>query len=240
MNVSSASTSQNTVHPGQFTATAWRMLMACLLLGVTLFAAGCQSPGSFANPDSLAGQAENPAAVVPRYLEIRMANYATNSLQEGDIVSINFQYATNFNAIQKITLDGVLNLETVGPVKAAGKTVTDLQTELAKLYKPQVKDDVVTVKLISSGNSIYISGAVVRPGKIPMDRPMTALEAIMEAGGFDPNRAKLSQVIVLRIEEGKQKTYQLNLKKALRGGDEEPFYLKPFDIVHVPTKTFNF
>ena len=69
---------------------------------------------------------------------------------------------------------------------------------------------------------------------------MTVLEAIMEAGGFDPNRAKLSAVTVLRIEDGKQRSYKINLKRTLRGEIEEPFYLKPFDIVHVPTKTFNF
>ena len=155
-------------------------------------------------------------------------------------MSISFQYSTNFNVVQKITLDGMLNLETVGPVKAAGRTVMELQTELARIYKPQVKDDVVTVKVIASADGIYLSGAVIRPGKIPMERPMTALEAIMEAGGFDPNRANLTQVIVLRLEQGKQKSYLLNLKRALRGQDEDPFYLKPFDIIHVPTKTFNF
>ncbi len=154
-------------------------------------------------------------ASVPQHLDARAANYTTNSLQEGDVVSIMFQYSTNFNTLQKITMDGMLNLETVGSVKAAGKTVVELQTELARLYKPQVKDDVVTVKLISSVSSVYISGAVIRPGKVPMERPMTALEAIMEAGGFDPNRAKLTQVTVLRLEDGKQKTYRLNLKQTL-------------------------
>ena len=46
----------------------------------------------------------------------------TNVLQEGDFVSITFQYSTNFNATQKIPLDGLLNLESIGPVKASGKT----------------------------------------------------------------------------------------------------------------------
>ena len=99
----------------------------------------------------------------------------------------------------------------------------ELQTELSRIYKPQIKDDVVTVKLLTSADSVYISGAVVRPGKIPMERPMTVLEAIMEAGGFDPNRANLSAVIVLRLENGKQKSHILNLRRALRGQDEEPF-----------------
>jgi len=215
--------------------------MSCLLGCLVLLMAGCQSSSPvFLNPVGLDVQPTNQAPVAPQRLDARVVNYSTNLLQEGDIVGITFQYSTNFNALQKITLDGVLNLESVGPVKAAGRTVVELQTELGRLYKPQVKDDVVTVKLISSPNSIYISGAVLKPGKVLMERPMTALEAIMEAGGFDPNRAKPSQVTVLRVEDGKQKMYRLNLKRVLQGQDKEPFYLRPFDIVHVPTKTFNF
>jgi polysaccharide export outer membrane protein len=239
MNVPPLNSSGWSINPGSH-VSAWLLLKASLLLSAVILVAGCQSPAAFPNPNLMAEQAAGPATAVPAQLDARAANYATNQLQEGDIVSINFQYSTNFNAVQKITLDGVLNLDTVGQVKAAGKTVAELQTELTKLYQPQVKGDMVTVKVISSGNSIYVSGAVIRPGKISMDRPMTALEAIMEAGGFDLNRAKLSQVIVVRLEDGKQKTFRLNLKQALNGADETPFYLKPFDIVHVPTKTFNF
>jgi polysaccharide biosynthesis/export protein len=208
------------------------LIRVCLLFSVVLLIAGCQSP---AYPDASIAA----SAAAPQPVDARAANYSTNLLQEGDVINVTFQYSTNYNTVQKIALDGALNLDAVGPVKAAGRTVVDLQTELARLYKPLTKGDVLTVKVYSSSDSIYISGAVIRPGKIPMDRPMTALEAIMEAGGFDPNRAKLSEVTILRIEDGKQKTYRLNLKKALRGANEEPFYLKPFDIVHVPTKMFN-
>jgi polysaccharide export outer membrane protein len=235
------SSNLNSQHPAGHFATAWRLFSGCLLLGAMLLLAGCQSssPYSFPDPNMPAAQNASPAAA-PQQLDPRTADYATNLLQEGDVVSITFQYTTNFNATQKITLDGLLNLEGIAPVKAAGKTPIELQTELTSLYKPQTKDDVVTVKLISSANSVYLSGAVIRPGKVLMERPMTALEAIMEAGGFDPTRANLSQVIVLRIEDGKQIIYRLNLKRVLRGTDKVPFYLKPFDIVHVPTKTFNF
>lgn len=168
------------------------------------------------------------------------ANYSTNLLEQGDTVSITFQYSTNFNATQKIGLDGTLNLESVGPVKAAGRTPQQLENELARLYKPQIRDDVVTVKLVSAVSAFYVSGAVFRPGKITLERPMTILEGIMEAGGFDPNRAKLSDVTVLRIDNGRQHVYHVNLKQILRGEEESPFYLRPFDVVYVPTKTFNF
>jgi polysaccharide export outer membrane protein len=218
----------------------WRWLTAALVLLVVWLAAGCQSSQPVFPMDPYGAQAVNPATTALAPLDARTASNATNWLAEGDVVSITFQYSTNYNVVQKIALDGMLNLETVGPVKAAGRSVVELQTELARIYKPQIKDDVVAVKLLSSADSVYVSGAVIRPGKIPMERPMTVLEAVMEAGGFDPNRANLSGVIVLRLENGKQKSHILNLRRALRGRGEEPFYLKPFDIIYVPTKTFNF
>jgi polysaccharide export outer membrane protein len=206
-------------------------LGAALLLFVLLLccAVGCQTstPSDFSN-------------LVPTMPGPGSADHSTNALQEGDVVSITFQYSTNFNAVQKINLDGLMNLESAGQVRAAGRTPLQLQAELTRIYKPLVKDDVITVKLVSANNGVYVSGAVFRPGRIAMERPMTLIEAIMEAGGFDPNRAKLSEVIVLRVEHGKQRSYHFNLKRALEGKDEDPFYLKPFDVVHVPTKTFNF
>ncbi len=67
------------------------------------------------------------------------AAYATNNLLEGDVISITFQYSTNFNTVQKIGLDGTLNLQGVGLVRAAGKTTTQLQNELTDLYKTRLK-----------------------------------------------------------------------------------------------------
>ena len=213
------------LHSTDFPSTAGAVF-AAIVFGFC--ATGCKT-----NLDS------NPAFsnVAPPPLEV---GSQTNVLQEGDLVGITFQYSTNFNASQKIPLDGLLNLEGIPPVKASGKTPVQLQTELARLYKPQIKDDVVTVKLLAGSTGVYVAGAVFHPGRIPMERPMTAFEAIMEAGGFDPNRAKLSAVTVLRIEGGRQKAFHLDLKRVLRGEEQSPFYLKPFDIVQVPTKTFNF
>jgi len=206
-------------------------LMSLLLAIGMLAAAGCRSGGDSFDLDT----ALTPPVVLPG-----MGMYSTNELHEGDVVSITFQYSTNFDSIQKIALDGMVNLEMVGPVKAAGRTLVELQQDLSVKYKPLTKDDVITVKLISSAVSVYVAGAVIRPGLVEMSRPLTALEAIMEAGGFDNSRAKLSAVSVLRIENGRQQAYPVNLKKVLDGRDKLPFYLKPFDIVYVPTKTFNY
>jgi polysaccharide biosynthesis/export protein len=133
-----------------------------------------------------------------------------------------------------------LNLDVAGQIKAVNKTVLQLQGELTTLYQSQAKDDPITVKIVAPEAAVYVAGEVSRPGKIPMERPMTAIEAIMEAGGFDPLQANLSGVSVLRVENGRQHTYRLNLKRVLDGKDDTVFYLRPFDVVRVPAKVFNY
>jgi len=209
-----------------------RLPLAAALACICAFTNGCDTsynafaplPMSPEGISSLAGQ----------------ASYGTNFIQEGDVVNINFQYSTNFNTTQQVGLDGSLNLQAAGQVKATGKTALQLQAELAALYKSEVKDDPVTVKVISPAAAVYVMGSVIHPGRIPMLRPMTVIEAIMEADGFDPSRAKLSEVKVLRVENRRQQVYRLNLQRIFDGKNDAVFYLKPFDVVQVPAKVFNY
>jgi polysaccharide export outer membrane protein len=165
--------------------------------------------------------------------------YSREVLHEGDVIAITCESVSQINSTNKIPINGKLDLAFVGQVEAAGKSTRQLQEELLKAYSKQVRADVITVKVIESASAVYVAGAVLRPGKIPLDRPMTALEAIMEAGGYDPNRAKLSKVTVIRVKNEKQATYHLDLTKALSGEETTPFYLQPFDTVQVPNRTFN-
>ena len=193
-----------------------------LLLGLALLVVtGCQSPRYSVLPSNAA----TPSS--------------SNQLKEGDVIQIVFPGATNLNAVHKIPLDGTVKLAFAGEVQAVGKTTAEMEAAVLEAYGDQLQLKEVSVSLAASSASVYVSGAVLRPGRIPLERPLTVLEAIMESGGFDSNRAKLSEVTVMRTLDGQQFTFRLNLKKALRGQDPVPFYLEPFDIVHVPTKTFN-
>ena len=210
---------------GRTPHTLWLTFLATA--AVMLALTGCQSTP---NPDALSSDAD-PAAVF----------YSTNELHEGDVVDITFQYSTNYNALQRIALDGTLNLNPVGPVRAAGRTVVELQRELAKVYQTLAKDDVITVnRVLASTAIIYVSGAVLKPGSVELNHPLTVIEAVMAAGGFDVSRAQLSSVSILRLEHGQQHAYHVNLKRVLAGKETTPFYLRPFDIIYVPTKTFNY
>ncbi len=211
-----------------FNLRRW-VFVVVALLSLASVLAGCQQAQPVFNNSGAEGFSAAPAMPI-----------ASTLLQEGDAIRIAFEGDTNLNAVAKIQLDGTVMLPLIGAVKAAGKTLEELQADLRKRYQPLLRVNEITLTMAGNSASVYVSGCVLRPGRIAMDRPLTALEAIMEAGGFDSARARPSAVTVLRLENGQQKHYRVDLKAALRGDDPSPFQLKPFDIVHVPEKTFNF
>jgi polysaccharide biosynthesis/export protein len=223
-------TKQNRIENLTVSLRRWAFVMVALL-GLVGVLAGCQQAQPVFNNANAGAEGFTAAPVLP---------VASTLLQEGDAIRIAFEGDTNLNAVAKIQLDGTVMLPLIGAVKAAGKTLEELQADLRKRYQPLLRVNEITLTMAGNSASVYVSGSVLRPGRIAMDRPLTALEAIMEAGGFDSARARPSAVTVLRLENGQQKHYRVDLKAALRGDDPSPFQLKPFDIVHVPEKSFNF
>lgn len=158
-------------------------------------------------------------------------------LREGDVVGISFPSNPALKSdVQQIRRDGKISLGRIGEIDAAGKTVKTLQEELLKKYNEEMAVQEVTVSVQSSTFPIYVTGAVLRPGKILSDRPLTALDAIMEAGGPDYTRANLKAVKIIRNVNGMMEHYKLNLDAVLKGEDSQTFYLKPYDIIYVPER----
>jgi len=157
-------------------------------------------------------------------------------LREGDVLKISFPAAPNLNTAQTIRRDGRITLPLVGEFQAAGKTPSSMEKELLELYGPQLQTKEVTVTVESSAFTVYVAGAVLRPGKIMPNRPITALEAIMEAGGFDHAKANMKAVVVIRHENNRTERFKLNLKQVLDGQRTEQFDLQPSDIIYVPER----
>jgi polysaccharide export outer membrane protein len=157
-------------------------------------------------------------------------------LREGDTVRITFPGAPTLNTVQQIRRDGRITLPDVGEFKATGLTPNQMEQELLKLYGPQLQTKEVAVGVDSSAFLVYVTGSVSRPGKVITDHPINALEAIMEAGGFDYNKANTKEVRVIRYENGQAHHYRINLKRVLNGETSETFALKPGDILYVPQR----
>lgn len=157
-------------------------------------------------------------------------------LREGDAVKISFPGSPNLDTTQQIRRDGKISLSLVGEVDAAGQTPDALQKKLVDLYAPQISSKEINVSVVSSSFPVFVNGAVVHPGKVLSDHPLTALEAVMEAGGFEESIANMKAVRVIRNEKGKLKSYRINLKDILDGTSDKAFYLQPGDIVEVPQR----
>ena len=153
----------------------------------------------------------------------------------GDELEITFLGAPELSTTQRIRRDGRISLHILGEFHASGKTAGLLKEELVVLYSPHLQIKEATV-IVRSSAHVFVSGAVLASGRIEMKRPLTALEAIMEAGGFNTVIADVRRVVVIRQTEDKRMEFALDLAAALSGEGTPPFYLKPNDIVHVPQK----
>jgi polysaccharide biosynthesis/export protein len=221
--------SKRTMASRLFAALALGACGLTLLIG----ASGCQT-----NRNSEVSKSEMDS--ISKATNAEQGGPTTNSdllvLHEGDVLSVSFAGAPDLNTIATIRRDGRITLKSLGEFKAAGLTPPEMEKELIKLYGPQLQTKEVTVSVQSSAFPVYVTGAVLRPGKVLSDRPINALEAVMEAGGFDYSKANLKSVRVLRNSNGQTEHFTLNLKEVLRGNKSEQFNLKPGDILYVPEK----
>jgi len=175
-----------------------------------------------------AGCATPPQPESPKYTNI--------ILREGDVLAITFPGSTNLNTVQQIRRDGMISLPLLGDVSAVDLTPAEFQDKVVKLFEPQVATRSVLVSVQSSAYPIFVTGAVQRPGKMLISEPMTAIDAILDGGGFDYQRANLHKVRVIRQANGKTERFVLDLQLVLDGKNTKPFYLRANDIIFVPEK----
>lgn len=198
-------------------ARNWRLFCSAPLLAVGVILAavvGCQTPTTPPPATSM----EHPEEF---------------SLHEGDEVRISFPGAPSLDTTQHIRGDGKITLALIGDVQAAGYRPAELEKKISDLSASQLVSKEVSVTVLSSAFPIYVSGAVLHAGKVMADRPITVLQAIMDAGGFNDS-ANLKAVVVVRQEGGTTRNYTVNVQATLTGKSNTPFYLKPSDSVYVP------
>src|SRR5262249_18262333 len=120
-------------------------------------------------------------------------------------------------------------------VKASGKSIAELRSELAAKLEHYIPKPVVTVSLKQiGGNHIYVLGKVARPGEYPFAKPLDVMQALSLAGGTAPFAA-VNDIVVLRRENGAQQAIRFRYAEVERGRDlEQNIVLKSGDTVVVP------
>jgi len=213
-------------------------VLGCLMVCCALLSAGltgcATAPKWSETPFPSAPPATDPsAAVAPA-----PAPEPPVVLQPYDTIRVKFLYWPELDDEQMIRPDGKISLLMVGEVEAQNRTPGDLQKELLKLYESKLNEPEINVVVTSlANNRVYVGGEVGTPGLILIQGRLTALGAIMQAGGFVETSAKKSSVVVVRQQNGKQFARTLDLSAELSGTETDPFYLQPYDIIFVP-RTF--
>ena len=180
-------------------------------------------------PLSIAAQVQTP----PRLTTVTENRYR---LQPGDVLEVQFRYSPEFNQTVTVQPDGYITLEIGGDLKVAGFTIEQTRAAILRQARTRLQDPVATIVLKEFQRPYFVvAGEVNQPGKIEMRERVTAIQAIMLAGGMKET-AKSSQVVVFRkINSDWAEVKLLNLKNIRRTSDlENDLTLQAGDIVFVP------
>ncbi|WP_208539170.1 XrtA/PEP-CTERM system exopolysaccharide export protein [Algihabitans albus] len=134
--------------------------------------------------------------------------------------------------------DGRISTPLNPDMLAAGKTSSQLSTDIAEALRPFVQEPIVTVIVRSFGgpldDQIRVVGEAQTPVAIPYRANMTLLDVMIEVGGLtefaDGNRA-----VLIRGRGDNRVTYRLRLEELLRDGEVDAnVAVLPGDIVLIP------
>jgi polysaccharide biosynthesis/export protein len=153
-------------------------------------------------------------------------------LGPGDTIDIVVVGERDLSQTMPIKPDGTVDLPLVGEVMAAGKTTSQLATELVKRYAKYLIAPSITVAVREVRvDHISVLGQVNRPGEYPIQPGEGILDVLASAGG-PTDRADLAKAQVLRGNP--TQTIDLNILGAFAKGQDPDVTLLPGDVVYVP------
>jgi polysaccharide export outer membrane protein len=155
-----------------------------------------------------------------------------------DLLAVVIWREKDMSAEVVVRPDGKISLPLLNDIDAAGLSPETLRLKIAKAATKFIKDleesnVTVVVKEIKSRN-VYVTGQVAKAGAYSLGNDMTVLQAISVAGGL-LEYADDSNIVVLRKENGKDRTFKFNYKDVIKGkGLEQNIVLLPNDTIIVP------
>lgn len=196
-------------------------LLLCGGLGAGLGLTGCSSPkldptffDQPVSPNSGSASAENAAR-----------------LHVGDTVIVTLSGVPGSETTpphqEVVSEEGFITMPEIGSVKAAGKTASQLQSDIQDLYVPRYYTH-LTVTVNIGERVYYVSGEVKQPGRFVYAGETTVSKAIATAGDFT-DFANHKNVVLTRLNH---QTIKVNVDRVRMGKDEDPA-VYPGDSIYV-------
>lgn len=169
-------------------------------------------------------------------------------VRSGDVLQIEVLEDSTLNRTAIVLPDGQISLPLAGSVRAAGRSIADVQADLARRLAPNFASPptvYVTLSALAERTpaaaprltDIYVLGAATTPGKVEVKPGATLLQALAVAGGVTPFAAK-KRIQLRRVDKsGVEKVYRFDLDAIERGeAGGGATRLMSGDVIVIPTR----
>ena len=156
----------------------------------------------------------------------------------GDVLQISVWGHTDLDRSVEVDLQGNILLPPIGDVKAAGATTRQLGDRISDRLSTYLRQGGATVNVVVKdfvSQSVFVSGAVGKPGRYGGPTPPPLYDVLNMAGGAQTN-GDLSRVTIIRHGGPAPHQVTVDVSAALRNGTESQLpELHAGDMVVVPT-----
>jgi polysaccharide export outer membrane protein len=157
------------------------------------------------------------------------------TIAPGDQLDIKFFFNPELNETIRVRPDGMISLQLIDEIQAAGLQPTELDQKLTDLYSRELRKPVLTVIVRSfTRQRIYVGGEVNTPGLIDLTGGLTVLQAVFQSAGFKESADPAETLVIRKGANDKPVPIRIDLSAVMDAGGGSDFQLQPDDIVYVP------
>ncbi|PKG81301.1 sugar ABC transporter substrate-binding protein [Colwellia sp. 75C3] len=160
----------------------------------------------------------------------------------GDVLNIFVWRNPEVSGSFVVRPDGMITTSLVEDIKVSGKTPTELARSIEEILATYLRDPIVTVTVANFvgpfSEQVRVIGEAAQPRAINYTQHMTLLDVMIQVGGLT-EFADGNDAVLIRIEEGQQKQYQVMIDQLLKDGEiSANVDMLPGDIIIIPEAWF--
>jgi polysaccharide export outer membrane protein len=159
-------------------------------------------------------------------------------LQRGDDIEIRAYNMPELDQLARIRPDGKITVLILNDIPAAGVTPAQLAATLTDGFSKHFRNPRISVIVRGfSSENVYVGGEVFHPGEIGIRNNLTALQAVVDAGGLkDATGAEATMTVIRTVPGAETQRFSLSIQDII-DKKQADLPLRSGDVVYVP-KTY--
>jgi polysaccharide export outer membrane protein len=203
-------------------------MKAILFLTLSYIITGCSTPTL-------------PPATIHQSNTVNVESYKY-LIGAGDVVNIFVWRNPEVSGTFVVRPDGMITTSLVEDIPVSGKTPTELARSIEEILATYLRDPVVTVTVNNFvgpfSEQIRVIGEAAQPQSVNYIQHMTLLDVMIRVGGLT-EFANGNGAVLVRIENSKQKQYDIFIEDLIKNGEiEANVDVLPGDIIVIPETWF--